>query len=216
MRAAYRALVVSSLVLPGLGLLAACGPPAPSETFQIPRPSSFDTPLDNRWRKASEARPVAILLGRAETTQTLLPRKAVLRVSCNRRPFFVRVSYDVGLKTGPIAVAYRFNAKAGHQGEVRVRGSQRNMLVIDDPSAVAEFQAGLRSSNSLKVRASRLPFEMHDAYFQWDPGDKVLNEVLDGCKAAADARRQPNGQDADDEIANEDIPNVLSDTGQLY
>jgi len=211
MRAAYRVAVLLSL-----GLLVSCEPPAPSETLQLSRPSAFDAPLDNRWRKASDTRPVAVLLGRAETTQTILPRKAVLRVSCNRRPFFVRVSYDVGLKGGPMVVEYRFDAKAGHRGDVQVRGGQRNMLVIDDPSAVAAFQAGLRSSSTLKVRASRPPFEMHDAHFQWDPDDKVLNEVLAGCKAAVDARRQPNGQDADEAMAAEDIMNVLSDTDRLF
>ena len=212
MRAAYHVVVLLSL-----GLLTSCEPPAPSETLQLSRPSAFDAPLDNRWRKASETRPVAVLLGRAETTQIILPRKAMLRVSCNRRPFFVRVSYDVGLKGGPIAMEYRFDTKTQHRGNVQVRGGQRNMLVIDNPSAVTEFQSDLHSSSTLKVRASRPPFEMHDAHFQWDPDDKILNEVLAGCKGGAvDARRQANGQDADDAMAEEDIMNVRSDSGRLF
>ena len=68
------------------GLLVSCGPPVPTETVQLSQPSAFDTPLDNRWRKASETRSIAILLGRAETTRILMPRKAVLRVSCDGRP----------------------------------------------------------------------------------------------------------------------------------
>lgn len=212
MRVAYRV-----VVLLNLGLLTSCGPPAPSETLQLSRPSAFDAPLDNRWRKASETRPVAILLGRAETTQIIWPRKAVLRLSCGRRPF-VRVSYDVGLKGGPIAVEYRFDGKTEHRGDVQVRGGQRNMLVIDNPSAVTEFQAGLRSSSTLKVRASRIPFEMHDAHFQWDPDDKILNDVLAACKGGASeaVRFRAPDSDADDEIAGEDILNVLSDSGRLF
>src|SRR5690348_3701115 len=104
------------------GLLVSCGPPVPSQSVQLSQPSAFDTPLDNRWRKASETRPIAILLGHAETTRIILPRKAVLRVSCYRKPV-VRVSYDVGLQSGPIAVAYRFDAKTEQYGDVRVRGA---------------------------------------------------------------------------------------------
>ena len=154
-----------AVVLLSLGLLVCCGPRPPSETVRLSRPSDFDTPLDNRWRKASETRPIAILLGRAETTRILMPRRAVLRVSCYRRPV-VRVSYDVGLASGPIAVAYRFDSKTVQKGVVRVRGRHRNMLVIDDAATAAAFQADLRTSGTLNVRASRPPFDLHDAHFR--------------------------------------------------
>ena len=192
------------------GLLVCCGPPVPSETVQLARPSDFDTPLDNRWRKASETRPIAILLGRAETMRILLPRKAVLRVSCDRKPV-VRVTYDVGLKTGPIAVAYRFDAKTEQKGVVRVRGSRRNMLVIDNAATATAFHADLRSSSTLKVRAARPPFEMHDAYFRWDRDDKTLAEVLGACNARMlDAgRRQQPEPETDDEAGEDDIKDVL-------
>ncbi len=197
-------------VLLSAGLLVSCGPPVPSESLQLSRPSDFDTPLDNRWRKASETRPSAILLGRAETTRILLPRKAVLRVSCDGKPI-VRVSYDVGLKSGPIAVAYRFDAKTEQRGVVRVRGRHRNMLVIDNTAAATAFQADLRSSSTLKVRAARPPFEMHDAYFRWDRNDKVLNEVLAACKGGMldAARRQRPGPESNDENAEDEIKDVL-------
>ncbi len=197
-------------VLLSAGLLVSCGPPVPSETVQLSRPSDFDTPLDNRWRKASETRPIAILLGRAETTRILMPRKAVLRVSCDGRPV-VRVSYDVGLMSGPIAVAYRFDARTEQKGVVRVRGGHRNMLVIDNPAAVTAFQADLRRSNALNVRASRPPFDMHDAHFRWDRNDKVLNEVMAACKGRMldAARRQRPGPESNDENAEDDIKDVL-------
>ena len=198
-------------VLLSAGLLVSCGPPAPPETVQLSQPSAFDTPLDNRWRKASETRPVAILLGRAETTRIILPRKAVLRVSCYRKPV-VRVSYDVGLQSGPIAVAYRFDAKTEQHGDVRVRGAHRNMLVIDNPAAAAAFQADLRSSSTLLVKASRPPFDYHHAHFSWDSNDKVLNEVLAACKGGTRdaARRQPASNQDDDEDAEDDIKDVLT------
>ena len=194
------------------GLLVSCGPPVPSETVQLSRPSAFDTPLDNRWRKASETRPIAILLGRAETTRIILPRKAVLRVSCYRKPT-VRVSYDVSLKSGPIAVAYRFDEKTEHRGDVRVRGAHRNVLVIDNPAAAAAFQADLRSSSTLLVKASRPPFDYHHAHFSWDPNDKVLNEVLAACTGSARdaARRQPASGADDDDDTEGDIKDVLPD-----
>ena len=192
------------------GLLVSCGPPVPTETVQLSQPSAFDTPLDNRWRKASETRPIAILLGRAETTRILMIRKAVLRVSCDRRPI-VRVSYDVGLRSGPIAVAYRFDDKTQQKGVVRVRGRLRNMLVIDNPATATAFQADLRSSSSLKVRAARPPFEGYDAFFHWDRNDKVLTEVLAACKGGMldAARRQRPGPAPDDETAEDDIKDVL-------
>lgn len=201
------------IVLLAAGVLVSCGPPVPSQSVQLAKPtppSAFDSPLDNRWRKGSDTRPVAVLLGRAETTRILLPRKAVLRVSCDRKPF-VRVSYDVGLQSGPIAVAYRFDEKTEKKGEVRVRGAYRNMLVIDNPSAVTDVQADLRSSSTLKVRAERFPFEVHDAHFQWDPNDGVLTEVLAACKGGAlAAARQPQpGVESNDDTADEDITNVL-------
>jgi len=207
MHALYRA-----VVLLGLDLLVCCGPPVPSETVQLSQPSAFDTPLDNRWRKASETRPIAILLGRAETTRIILPRKAVLRVSCYRKPT-VRVSYDVGLQSGPIAVAYRFDEKTEQRGEVRVRGAHRNILVIDNPAAAAAFQADLRSSSTLLVKASRPPYDYHHAHFSWDPNDKVLNEVLAACKGGTRdaARRQPVSDPDDDEDAEDDIKGVLTD-----
>jgi len=197
-------------VLVSAGLLASCGPPVPSQTVQLSQPSAFDTPLDNRWRKASETRPIAILLGRAETTRIILPRKAVLRVSCYRKPV-IRVSYDVGLQSGPMAVAYRFDEKTEQRGEVRVRGAHRNMLVIDNPAAAAAFQADLRSSSTLQVKASRLPYDYHHAHFSWDPNDKVLNEVLAACKGGTRdaARRPPVSSSDDDEDAEDDIKDVL-------
>lgn len=197
-------------VLLGAGLLVSCGPPAPSETVQLSRPSAFDTPLDNHWRRASETRPIAILLGRAETTRILMPRKAVLRVSCYGRPV-VRVSFDVGLKSGPIAVAYRFDEKTVQRGVVRVRGRYRNMLVIDNTAAATAFQADLRSASALNLRASRPPFELHDAHFRWDRNDKVLNEVLAACRGGMldAARRHQPGAGADDGVADDDIKDVL-------
>lgn len=198
------------IVLLSAGLLVCCGPPVPSETVQLSRPSAFDTPLDNRWRKASETRPIAILLGRAETTRILMRRKAVLRVSCDGRPT-VRVSFDVGLKSGPIAVAYRFDDKTVQKGIVRVRGTHRNMLVIDNTATTAAFQADLRGSSALNLRASRPPFELHDAHFRWDRDDKILTEVLTACKGGvldATRRQQPDAA-ADEEIAEDDIKDVL-------
>ena len=203
-------IVCRIVVLLSAGLLVCCGPPAPSETVQLSQPSTFDTPLDNRWRKASETRPIAILLGRAETTRILLPRKAVLRVSCYGRPF-VRVSFDVGLQSGPIAVAYRFDEKTVQKGVVRVRGMHRNMLVIDNPATATAFQADLRNSSALNLRASRPPFELHDAHFRWDRNDKVLNEVLAACKGGVlDAAHRPQpGAGTDDDAADNDIKDVL-------
>jgi hypothetical protein len=198
------------VVLLSAGLLVSCGPPVPSETVQLSQPSAFDTPLDNRWRKASETRPIAILLGRAETTRILMPRKAVLRVSCYRRPV-VRVSYDVGLKSGPIAVDYRFDSRTVQKGVVRMRGAHRNTLVIDDAATATAFQADLRRSSTLKVRASRPPFEFHEAHFRWDRNDKTLAEVLAACNGRMldAARRQPPGSESDDEAAEDDIKDVL-------
>ena len=123
----------------------------------------------------------------------------------------MRVSYDVGLRSGPIAVAYRFDAKTQQKGVVRVRGGHRNMLVIDNTATATAFQANLRSSSSLKVRAARPPFELHDAFFRWDRNDKVLTEVLAACKGGMldAARRQRPGPAPDDENAEDDIKDVL-------
>jgi len=197
-------------VLLAAGGLVSCGPRVPTETVQLSQPSAFDTPLDNRWRKASETKPIAILLGRAETTRIFMPRKAVLRVSCVGRPI-VRLSYDVNLSTGPIAVSYRFDEKTVQKGVVRVRGSYRNMLVIDNAATATAFQADLRNSSSLKVQASRPPYDYHEARFQWDPNDKILAEVLAACKSGMldAARRQPPAPEADAEADEDDIKDVL-------
>jgi len=205
-RLAYRIIVLSSL-----GLLAGCGTPPRSETVQLSKPSAFDTPLDNRWRKASETRPIAVLRGRAETTRVLFPRKAVLRISCYRGPR-IRVAYDVGLKTGPIRVAYRFDEKTEQKGVVRVRGTHRNMVVIDNPATATAFNADLRTSTTLKVRVSRPPFELHTANFSWDPNDKTLQEVLAACNTRMldTARRGQRTTDRDDdEDEDEDVGDVL-------
>ena len=193
------------------GVLAACGTPPPSETVQLSRPSDFEIPANGRWYRASETRPIAVLRGRAETTRILLPRNAVVRVSCYRRPS-VRVTYDVGLKSGPIAVAYRFDNKTEQKGVVRVRGTHRNAVVIDNVATATAFHADLRTSRTLKVRASRPPFQMHDAYFRWDPKDKVLNEVLSACnlRMLQENRKPPasSKEDEDDE-SEDDVGDVL-------
>ena len=206
-RLAYRIIVLSSL-----GLLAGCGTPPRSETVQLSKPSAFDTPLDNRWRKASETRPIAVLRGRAETTRVLFPRKAVLRISCYRGPR-IRVAYDVGLKTGPIRVAYRFDEKTEQKGVVRVRGTHRNFLVIDNQATATAFNADLRTSTTLKVRATRPPFELHDAFFQWDRNDKTLQEVLSACNTRMldTARRSQRAEKDDDDEDEDDIKDVLAD-----
>lgn len=192
------------------GLLAACASPPPSEIVELSGPSDFSVPADNRWHKASDTRPVAILRGRAETTRVLMPRNAVLRVSCFRQPT-VRVAYDVGLKAGPIAVQYRFDDKVEQKGVVRVRGALRNMVVIDNAATVTAFDAELRASDKLKVRVSRPPFEMHDAYFAWDRNDRTLAEVLAACdtRMLDAARRKPPGRDAVDDDDEDDVKDVL-------
>ena len=206
MRIAFRVGVMLSL-----GLLCACTTAGPSETVILSQPSALDTPLDGRWRKAHETRPIAILVGRAETTRVLSPRRAALEASCYRGRPRVRVGYDVGLRTGPIAVAYRFDAKTEQKGVVRVRGRHRNIVVIDNRATATAFLADLRSSNTLKVRASRPPFEMHDAHFRWDREDKILNAVLAACQGRmldADRRPSPDSDD-DDEALDDAIKDVL-------
>ena len=128
--------------------LAGCAASQPSENVILSRPSAFDTPLDSRWRKAHESRPIAILLGRAETTRILAPRRAALEASCYRGKPRVRVAYDVALRTGPIAVAYRFDEKIQQKGVVRVRGQRRNILVID-------YQATATASSPNCARPTR-------------------------------------------------------------
>jgi len=196
-----------------LGMLAACGPTRPSETVILSqKQSAFDTPLDGRWRKAHDNRPIAILLGRAETTRILAVRRAALEASCYRGKPRVRVAYDVGLRTGPIAVAYRFDEKIEQKGVVRVRGQRRNILVIDYQATATAFLAELRSSGTLKVRASRPPFELHDAFFRWDREDKTLKEVLAACQGRMldnDRRKQPSSDPDDDEALDDAIKDVL-------
>jgi hypothetical protein len=198
-----------------LGLpLAGCVTGRPSETVILSQQqSAFDTPLDGRWRKAHDTRPIAILVGRAETTHTLATRRAVLEASCYRGKPRVRVAYDVGLRTGPIAVAYRFDAKTEQKGAVRVRGQRRNILVIDYAVTATAFLADLRTSDTLKVRASRPPFELHDAFFRWDREDKTLKGVLAACQERmldSDRRKQPSSEPDDDDGALDDaIKDVL-------
>ena len=119
MRIGYRVVVVLSL-----GLLAGCVTARPSETVILSQQrSAFDTPLDGRWRKAHETRPIAILVGRATTTHILAPRRAALEASCYRGKPRVRIAYDVGLQSGPIAVAYRFDDKTAQNGRAGARGA---------------------------------------------------------------------------------------------
>lgn len=198
-----------------LGLaLAGCGTAGPSETVILSqRQSAFETPLDGKWRKAHETRPIAILLGRAETTRILAQRRAALEASCHRGKPRVRVAYDVGLRTGPIAVAYRFDDKVEQKGAVRVRGQRRNILVIDYQATATAFLADLRTSSTLKVRASRPPFELHDAFFRWDREDKALKGVLTACQGRmldSDRRKKPpSGPDDDDDAIDDAIKDVL-------
>ena len=209
MRVSLVACCVAALALP----LAGCATPQPSENVILSRPSAFDTPLDGRWRKAHESRPIAILLGRAETTRIFAVRRAALEASCYRGKPRVRVAYDVALRTGPIAVAYRFDDKIQQKGVVRVRGQRRNILVIDYQATATAFLAELRTSDTLKVRASRPPFEMYDAHFRWSREDKALNDVLAACQGRmldADRRKQPSSDPADDDEALDDaIKDVL-------
>ena len=52
---------------------------------------------------------------------------------------------------------------------------------------------------------------VHDAHFHWDPNDKILTEVLAACKGGVldAARRHQPGAAADDEMAEDDIKDVL-------
>lgn len=211
MRVAYR--VVAGI---SLSLLAGCVTAQQQQAVILSqRQSAFDTPLDGKWRKAHESRPVAILLGRAETTVVLLPRRAALEASCYRGKPRIRLAYDVGLRTGPIAVAYHFNDAATDQtGRVLVRGQRRNIVVIDYQPTAAAFLAELRTATTLKMRVSRMPFELHDAYFRWDPQDAVLKGVLAACGASTsdDKRQQQPAPDDNDEPLDDAIRDVLPET----
>jgi hypothetical protein len=198
----------------GLSLLAGCVTAGPSETVVLSQQrSAFDAPLDGRWRKAHETRPIAILAGRAETTRILAQRRAALEASCHRGRPRVRIAYDVGLQSGPITVAYRFDDKVEQKGVVRVRGARRNIVVIDYQATATAFLAELRTSGMLKVRVSRPPFEMHDGHFTWDRKDKTLEAVLAACQERmpdADRRKQPpSDRDDDNEALDDAIRDVL-------
>ena len=192
----------------GLALpLAGCVASQPSERVILSKQQdAFETPLDGRWRKAHETRPIAILLGRAETTRILAPRRAALEASCYRGRPRVRVAYDVGLRTGPISVAYRFDEKVEQRGVVRVRGQRRNIVVIDNDATATAFLATLQTSGTLKVRTSRPPFELHDAHFRWDRDDKTLKDALSACQGRMldSDRRRPRSPDTDDNEALDD------------
>lgn len=205
-------------VVAGMGvcLLTGCVTAQPQQSVILSeRQSAFETPLDGHWRKANKAQPLAVLLGRAETTVVLLPRKAALEAGCYRGKPRIRVAYDVGLRSGPINVAYRFGDGAEQTGRVLVRGQRRNIVVIDyQPTALA-FLSALRAAATLDVRVSRSPFEMHDAHFKWDPQDPVLSGVLTACQApVADTKRssqQPAADDTDEPL-DDAIKDVLPET----
>jgi hypothetical protein len=209
MRVAYRVVVGMSL-----GLLAGCVTAQQQAVILSERKSAFETPLDGKWRKGYQARPVAVLAGRAETTATLLPRRAALEASCYRGKSRIRVGYDVGLRRGPIAVAYHFNDAVDQAGTVPVRGQSRNVVVFDYQPTVAAFFAELRKASTLKVRVSRMPFEMHDAYFKWDPQDPLLNSVLTACQGSLpqDKQSRQPAADDDDEPLDDMIGDVLPQT----
>lgn len=200
----------------GAGLLAGCVTGGPSETVVLSkRQSALDTPLDGRWRKAHESKPIAILVGRAETTAVLMPRRAVIEASCTRGTARVRVAYDVGLRTGPIAVAYRFDDKIEQKGVVRVRGHRRNIVTIDYAPTATAMLADLKTSSTLKVRVSRPPFEMHDGNFRWDPEDRVLKDVLAACQGRMldSGSRKPSAasDDDNDEALDDAIKDVMAE-----
>jgi hypothetical protein len=84
------------------------------------------------------------------------------------------------------------------------------MLLIDNPPAAIAFQADLRSSSTLNVQAARLPFDLYDAFFRWDPNDNILAEVLAACnERMLSATRQQQGPEAADDVADDDIRDVL-------
>lgn len=209
MRRAYR--VVAGL---SLGLLAGCVTAQQQSVILSQRQSAFETPLDGKWRKAHESRPVAILLGRAETTVILMPRRAALEAGCVRGKPRIRVAYDVGLRSGPIAVAYRFGDAVEQTGRVLVRGQRRNIVVIDYQPTATAFLAELGSATTLKLRASRMPFELHDAHFRWDPQDAVLKAVLAACQVPTpdDKRAKQPAADDNDEPLDDAIKDVLPET----
>jgi hypothetical protein len=83
--------------------------------------------------------------------------------------------------------------------------------VIDYQATATAFLAELRTSSTLKVRASRPPFELHDAHFRWDAEDKTLKDVLAACQGRmldTDRRKSPSPDD-DDEALDDAIKDVL-------
>lgn len=195
MRVAYRVLSVGTL-----GLLAGCVTAQPQQTVVLSKTqSAFEAPLDGKWRKGHDTRPVAILAGRAETTSILMPRRAALEASCPRGKPRLRLAYDIGLRSGPIDVAYRFDDKAEQKGRVLVRGQRRNFVAIDYAPTATAFMAELGSASALSMRASRGALEMHDAHFRWDPNDAVLRSVLAACQVAAPAAARASEPSADDD-----------------
>ncbi|ABD87713.1 hypothetical protein [Rhodopseudomonas palustris] len=206
MRVAYRVVAAMSL-----SLLAGCVTAQQQKVILSQRQSAFATPLDGKWRKAHETRPIAILLGRAETTVILAPRRAAVEASCYRGKPRIRLAYDVGLRSGPISVAYHFNDAAEQTGTVLVRGLRRNIVVIDYQPTATAFLAELRASTTLQVRVSRSVFEMHDAGFRWEPDDPVLKDVLAACHGTMPDDKRQNQPDDNDEPLDDAIREVLSE-----
>ena len=150
-----------------------CGSPRPSETVILSQQqSACDTPLDGRWRKAHQTRRIAILVGRAETT--LFLHHAVLRSKqAAMRQATRACGLRVGLRTGPIEVAYRFDAKTEQKGVVRVRGQRRNDPCVRLSCHRHRLPSRPPHPDTLKVRASRPAFLIaRRPHFRWDREDK--------------------------------------------
>ena len=129
----------------------------------------------------------------------------MLEVGCHRSEPRVRLAYPVAVARGSkIKLAYRFDAKPVRIVYVRVRGSHRNVVVMDESEDVLAFAADMAGAKFLQADIRFPPLVWHQAKFELYGGDQAVKEALAPCRSEQTSRAEhaPPASDDDERLAN--------------
>lgn len=126
--------------------------------------------------------PSATVHAEASNSNVDYPRMSSLQLSCFEKQPLVRFAFDFKIGSNPNSeLGYRFDDKPGVENvPVRVLAG-RQMIVIEEPQAVATFAAGLAGARKLYMRIRSLTSGRTSAEYTLDGSDAALQAAFAGC-----------------------------------
>ena len=136
--------------------------------------------------------PSATVYADASNSNVDYPRMSSLQLTCfDRRPM-IRFAFDFKIGSNPNSeLGYRFDDKPGVESVPSRILAGRQMIVIEEPRAVAAFAADLAGARKLYMRVRSMTSGRTSAEYELEGAAAALTAAFGACPAAPPAATDP-------------------------